>query len=427
MDAQVDRMTRRLLALAWMLPPLVFPRSLQISRTLRAMSERGWRTTVVAVPPDVEAFAARDEELRRFYEGHYDIRYVEPREEVRSSPLWLKAMRRLAGIQNTRDPNWILRASAELQRQAEIARPDALVSFAQPWINHLAALRAKRRNPDIAWIVHFSDPWVDSPYFKPEDARAKETALRDEANIIEAADRVIFTTPETVNLVMAKYPTEWRRKVHVVPHGYEAALLDESPPRVRGEAFTITHTGNLYEGREPIALFAALRTLLSETPEASIHLNLIGHATDLIREKVETFDLSRIVTMTPNVAYTESLKIARAADLLLVIDAPAANSVFFPSKIVDYLPLRRPILALTPSNGASARVLGGLGLPIVDPTDQAGILIALRGAIRRWQRGDEATPIPAHDAIQHYDIDTVAADFDAIISDAGAQRGHGHA
>ncbi len=419
----MDGVTRRLLALAWMMPPLVFPRSLQISRALRAMAGRGWRTTVVAVPPEVEPFAARAERLSRFYAGSYDIRYVEPREEIVSSPLWLRLARRVARVRNTRDPNWIVRAADELHRQIETARPDALVSFAQPWINHLAALRVKRRHPDIPWIAHFSDPWADSPYFKPESARQREVARRNESDVIENADGIVFTTPETVDLVMAKYPASWRRKTHVVPHGYEADLIDWAPPYIRTDTFTITHTGNLYEGREPIALLRALATLRRGAPRIRISLKLVGYATDIIREKIAELDLSQIVEMTPTVSYTESLAIARAADLLLVIDAPARISVFFPSKIVDYLSLRRPILALTPLNGASARVLGGLGFPTIDPTDETAILAALLDATRRWENGGEATPIPPIDAVRQYDIREIATDFDRAICDAIAGRG----
>ena len=51
-----------------------------------------------------------------------------------------------------------------------------------------------------------------------------------EARVIEHADRVVFTTPETVDLVMAKYPALWRKKVRVIPHGYNPI-----PPSQAGE------------------------------------------------------------------------------------------------------------------------------------------------------------------------------------------------
>jgi len=124
LDAQVDIMSRRLLVLAWMMPPLLFPRALQISRILRAMSERDWRTTVIAVPPDIEPWAAKDPDLETFYFGSYEIHYVEPREEIESSPLWLRIVRGIVRIKETRDSNWIRRASSVLCEQIRAKNPE---------------------------------------------------------------------------------------------------------------------------------------------------------------------------------------------------------------------------------------------------------------------------------------------------------------
>ena len=46
--------------------------------------------------------------------------------------------------------------------------------------------------------------------------------------------------------------------------------------------------------------------------------------------------------------------------MLLVIDAPADESLFLPSKLIDYLPARKPILGLTPARGASADLIRAL-------------------------------------------------------------------
>ena len=427
LDAQVGIMSRRLLALAWMMPPLIFPRSLQVSRTLRAMSDRGWKTTVVAVPPDVEPFAAQDPRLEAFYRGSYETRYVEPREEVESSPLWLRIVRRILRTKNTRDSNWIRRASAALCQQIVAESPDALISFAQPWINHRVALRVKRLHPQLPWVVHFSDPWVDSPYFTPPDENARTTAIKQEREIIATADAVIFTTRETADLVMAKYPSSWARKVHVISHGYDADLLGLIEPRPKPEKFTIIHTGNLYERREPFALLRALVTLRAEPSAPELQVKFVGHATQAMQDMVRQLSLDDIVSLAPNLPFLDSLAIAQSADLLLVIDAPAEHSVFLPSKIVDYLSLRRPILALTPQAGASARVLGGLGFPTVDPTDEAGILAMLRESLARWRMGESATPVPPSEILRAFDIREVTAGFEEVVVSAISDEERKHA
>ncbi|HZV62091.1 MAG TPA: glycosyltransferase [Methylophilaceae bacterium] len=410
---------RRLLVLAWMMPPLIFPRSLQISRTLRAMAAKGWSVEVIAVPPDVEPLAARDAQLAQFYTGSYTLNYVEPREEVAPSQLWLRAIRALLRTKNLTNRNWVSRASREMIRRIQTERPDAMVSFAQPWINHVAALRVKAKFPNLPWVAHFSDPWVDSPYFKPSTEKDRASAVQQERAIMASAEALVFTTQETAELVMAKYPSAWKNRVHIVPHGYEADLLGLVKESPTSPKFTITHTGNLYDKREPVALLHALAQLKKEVAdEPDFQVNFVGHATQTMHDMVERLDIHGVVSLVPNTPFLESLAIAQAADLLLVIDAPAEHSVFLPSKVVEYLVLRRPILALTPKAGASARVLGTLGFPTVEPTDEKGILDSLRTAYTYWQQGQDATPIPPLEALGSYDIQQLVGCFETAIEHA---------
>lgn len=415
LDAQVGVMSRRLLALTWMMPPLIFPRSLQISRTLHAMSERGWKTTVISVPSDVEPFAVRDSRLETFYRGSYEIQYVEPREEIESSLFWLRIVRCILRTKNTRESNWIRRASAALCARIEIEKPEALISFAQPWINHQVALRVKRQYPQLPWVAHFSDPWVDSPYFSPPNEKARTAAIKQEREIIYAANAVIFTTEETSNLVMAKYPKALARKAHVVPHGYDSDLIRLIEPRPRPDKFTIVHTGNLYEKRQPYALLHALSTLSTELTTTELQVEFIGYAEQTMKDLVKQLNLDDIVLITPPLPFLESLAVAQSADLLLIIDAPAELSMFLPSKTMDYLSLGRSILALTPQEGALARVMGDLGFPTVDPTDAAGILVIVRESLARWRRAESVTPIPSNKILRAFDIREVVVVLEKVL------------
>lgn len=422
LDAKMVIMKRRLLALAWMMPPLIFPRSLQIARTLSALVDRHWITSVIAVPPEVEPYAALDPRLAEFYSGLYGLIFVDPREEVVPSALWLRLIRKALGVKPTNNSNWMRRAANAATQQIITTAPEAFVSFAQPWINHLVALQVKRRHPRLPWIAHFSDPWVDSPYFRPESNADRNKAIKNEAAIIAEADIVIFTTKETADLVMAKYPGAWQSKVRVVSHGFDAALLGLVNGSQKSDKFTIIHTGNLYEHREPMAFLEALSLMRKEMPDMPLQVNFVGYASQALHDRVAELELEDFVTLSAAVPYIESLAIARTADLLLVIDAPSDKSVFLPSKIPDYLVLRQPLLALTPIQGASARALGRMGFPIVDPTDEAGILSCLKQTFSRWQHGESATTVPSDEAIRCFDIREVVQDFEEAIENAIALK-----
>jgi hypothetical protein len=110
--------------------------------------------------------------------------------------------------------------------------------------------------------------------------------------------------------------------------------------------------------------------------------------------------------------------------VLLVIDAPApapdVPSVFLPSKLVDYLPLRKPILGITPDPGASARLLRRLGCPIAPPEDVPAIASALRDLMARWRAGTLGVAPSFDDVAREFDIRRTARLLDAVMSRAFA-------
>src|SRR6185437_16912748 len=101
----------------------------------------------------------------------------------------------------------------------KLKHPQALITFAQPWVDHLIGLSIKHRFPSLPWVAHFSDPWTDGPYAKSGNPELLGEWRLQERKVIEAADEVVFVNDRTAHLVMSKYPAAWRRKVCSVPHG----------------------------------------------------------------------------------------------------------------------------------------------------------------------------------------------------------------
>jgi len=420
-------MKGRLLALSWAMPPLVYPRSVQISRILKALTERGWESSVVTLAPDADPNGLQDRQLAELYADSYELLPVDTRESVTRSPLWLRAWRRLRRVDDVATDNWARRAGRVLRRETSSRQYDVLLTFAQPWIDHVIGLRIKRRNRALPWVAHFSDPWVDNPYvrYSGEDQAAR--ARKHEHDVIRAADAVIFVTRQTADLVMSKYPKAWRSKAAVVGHGYDEDVLRHvrSGEKPSGR-FRIVHTGSLYGGRGPQAILQAL-SAIAQDPEVRkvLDVEFVGYVGSEWVAMTKDHGLQDFVRFRGKCLYVESLEAALAADLLLLIDAPATLSLFLPSKIVDYMMLRRPILGLTPASGASADVLRSLGYPVVSPDDVDGIATALRVAIDNWRRGEPAGPLPDEARTAAFDVRQAALDFDRTleraISAAGAR------
>ena len=121
---------------------------------------------------------------------------------------------------------WAADAVRELRRRTWSAG-DVLVSFGQPWSDHIAALRFVRR-ADVPWVAHFSDPWTQNPLRSlPRALRPADRRL--ERAVLERADHVVFTNEETLELGLAACPPAWRGKATCA----DARVRARRAPRLR--------------------------------------------------------------------------------------------------------------------------------------------------------------------------------------------------
>ena len=81
-----------------------------------------------------------------------------------------------------------------------------------------------------------------------------------------------------------------------------------------------------------------------------------------ITNLLKKYDIAEYVSFKGSVSYLKSLELMVSADLLVLIDAPSDHkSIFFPSKLVDYIGSKTPIMVISP-DGASKRVAEENGL-----------------------------------------------------------------
>ena len=379
----------RLLAVSWEMPPMYGPRATQVSRTLGALAALGWASTVVCMAPrrggphwrdaeDVEIAPAPGVDL---------IRVPSPEE-------WfvLRAAWRIAPIlRDVPDSKWVWveRAARAARRAATRAEFAGLVTFAQPWSDHLVGLRVSRQT-SLPWVAHFSDPWVDSPYGAGPRWQ-RPLWRRIEEDVIREAKAVVFVAEETADLVMKKYPDQWRRKVSIVPHGFDASALGVKRDAGRRPGpMRIVYLGRFYAGvRTPRVFLQALAALNAREPMGGvIEVSFVGpHVEDFARD-AGALGVASLVRFRGRVPPAEAAAIAADADVLLVIDAPSDGpSPFLPSKLVDYLPFRKPLLGATPEPGATAALLRRLGCPVAPPHDAGAIASEVAELVRAWRTG----------------------------------------
>lgn len=316
---------------------------------------------------------------------------------------WQRIMLRVLAPWLARRPDWSFRFTWQRQRVLRQLRqpPQLIYSRAFPPSSHLLALQLVRRYR-VPWFLHLSDPWCESS-LEPSFARSRWHRAM-ERRCLQAASRISFTSPITLERYQQRYPALARRMV-LDPNVYAETSLQQaswSP----GSRFRVVHTGSFTAERPVDPLLQALETIPPEHPLfADLELLQAGHSTPRCRRLIRRagpwiHDLGLVTA-------EQALQLQRQADLLLAIDwafDSARDSQYLLSKLTDYLALRRPVLVITHPEGASGRFVAAQGIgKAVAHTDPAGIAAALLAYWQGWKAGERSrfelpAPSPAYSA-----------------------------
>ena len=414
---------KRLLAICWEMPPLSGPRAVQVTRTLAALPEYGWHARVICFGPRSDRY---HQDFRVSLEalsggGASLIPVPSPEEWFIFRALW----RLVPSIKHLPDEKRVWMPGALRAARAAIAAEpvDLIVSFAQPWTNHLIGLRLARET-GLPWVAHFSDPWVDSPYFQRRGA-IRRRAEAWEREVIAGATRVVFVNAHARDRVMAKYSESWKAKTSVIPQSCEPIGNARAlPPLDHNRPLRVIYTGRFYPGvRTPDALLNAIAELNREAPlGGKLEVEFIGADMDIYARQASRLGLDGLVKFSPRVPPPEARNRAATADVLLVIDAPGPASLFLPSKLIDYLPLRRPILGLTPSVGPSADLIRELSYRVAAPDDVAAITAALRELLKAHAAGRLVASLQHDSVADRFTIARTTRRFADVLEQAVGER-----
>src|SRR5262249_17067132 len=136
-----------------------------------------------------------------------------------------------------------------------------------------------------------------------------------EARVVEAADRIVFTSQETLDVVMGKFPGNLRDKCVVLGHAYDPGLYPRSAPR--SDTIVVRHVGSFYGKRTPLPLLRALARMDSRVLEG-VRFELIGRSPRWLRHHSAWRRLpAGLVRCESAVGYSRALNLMAEADLLL--------------------------------------------------------------------------------------------------------------
>jgi glycosyltransferase involved in cell wall biosynthesis len=286
---------------------------------------------------------------------------------------------------------WLLpgaRAGLAAVRRYDV---DVVYATGRPWTGLVIGTAIKRLTGKPL-VSDFRDPWITNP-FRNQSSKLKDALERWlERVVIERSNVVIANTDTLRTEFIGRFPWKLRYRFTCIPNGfdpedYQQLALPACPP---ADVFHLTHTGFLYGKRDPKTLLEGLKIALDRRgiPRDGIRLHLVGSvelAYDLGRHLREQA-LEDVVVLEGHVPYRESLERLSRAHVLLLLQPGTTTQV--PSKLFEYVGMKRPILAITPRDGATAKLISEHGLGTVVEAERVdAIADALIQLYRQWRAG----------------------------------------
>lgn len=267
-------------------------------------------------------------------------------------------------------------------KNVKIKSYDYIITWSQSHSIHLVGLKLKKKYNLDNWITYFSDPWSDNPFFnKSYFGLEKFLNILNEKRVFNESKKIICTSNETKELIGKKYNKTIKDKIYVIPHCFDKRLYgeDQDPKKNKNKKLTFRYIGKFYGKRFPKVLIDALIIIEKKSKEIfeKINFEVYGSQNFLVLAKIYSY--RKYINYFGPISYSKSLKIMQEGDYLLVIDAPFSNSVFFPSKLVDYMGSNKDVIGITPNGTARdiIKKMGGYTFSHNDPKKLSEELLSL--------------------------------------------------
>ena len=191
------------------------------------------------------------------------------------------------------------------------------------------------------WVVHLSDPWLDSPYRRKKPIL--DFILEYFQNLLFTKSDLIIVTNDNFSMFLKKHHPKLVNKIRIILHPMKIFSVPSSYKK--NTEIVISHLGLFYEKRSPDPFLE----LLDKLSTRHIRLNLVGNNRgDKVFSKIGKYSIADRIVFLGHKSYEESINIGLDSNYLLLIDANLPDKkLFLPSKLVDYLAMRKPIIAMT--------------------------------------------------------------------------------
>lgn len=283
-------------------------------------------------------------------------------------------------LQPDRHITWFPRAAAAALREIRRTDADLIITLGPPHSVHLAGLACSRLTGK-PWVAYFGDLWTMDGYidWQAVSRTRRNLTPKIEKAVVTRADGIITTTDGSSRYFLDKYGVQCP-PVQTLWNGVtleeRKRLWNTEGPRDPGDGLVITYTGFFMGNQTPEHFLRGMRMFLDMHPESGFRFRVVGDFGGYA-DLPDRLGLKNSVEILGTVPFSDVRKWQLDSDILLLILPPQpGNELKNPSKTVEYLLARRPVLAVAP-RGDLTCLIERLGAGYTASHDAGSICTAL--------------------------------------------------
>lgn len=344
-------------------PPKGDPESLQVLKYYSALRKKSDLSFSIITSKNPTLFMEPNDDLISFLSGYKELIEL-PITENR----YINFIKRKINPISLNYPD--SKFSFHKQFQFAISKikhiPDIVYSRSFPLSSTIMAYKMVEHY-EKPWVLHLSDPWT---FKSKKDEQLDDSDvwnLEWEEKCFQKASVISLTSKKTIDFYKNKYP-QFSEKFQFFPNVYDLNELDTNSiiQEKNLKRTKFLYTGGLTHERNPKVVLECLNELYKEQQKLmlSSSFQFIGPKDSYVNNLFKEITLPFIDCLGP-ISYFDSKEIQKKADVLLILDAPIFDpnkAVFFPSKLLDYMIIGKPILAISPHFSTTSEVINEYNL-----------------------------------------------------------------